>query len=100
MASIFAVDKTPAVPAVAEKVNGATLKLTRNELDFLKVGLEYAYKAHKHNVPSYYVNKDIAKLYKTVKGAYEGKTQYDVDTAEKQEQINRMFGVSVNARTF
>lgn len=97
MASIFAVDKTP---AVAEKVNGATLKLTKADLDFLKVGLEYAYKAHKADSLDYYVNKDIARLYKTVKGAYEGKTQHDIDVAEKQTQVDRIFGRAVNARAF
>jgi hypothetical protein len=95
--SIVAVDKTP---AVAEKINGATLKLTRSELELLKYGLEYAYKAHKADFPGYYVGSGVSTLYKTVKAAYEGKTapeSADALRLKLQDQINRAY---TSARVF
>lgn len=69
MAEITFIDKTP---AVAEKVTGATVKFTAEELTYLQTALEVAYKAHLTASTSYYVAPVAVRLHKTVKAARAG----------------------------
>lgn len=69
MAEITLIDKTPAVP---EKVKGATLKFTAEELVCLQTALEAAYKAHQANSASHYLSPTAVRLHRTVKAARAG----------------------------
>lgn len=68
MPQITHIDKTP---AVAAKVKGATLKFNEEELSYLKVALEVAYKAHQDST-RYYVAPVARGLHKAIKAAQMG----------------------------
>lgn len=78
MAEVTRIVKTPPVPA---KIDYAAVRLTPKEIDYLRTGLEYAYKVN--NVYGY-ASQQIKDLYKSLGHARDGKTT-DVANAEAKE---------------
>lgn len=68
MAEVTRIVKTPPVPA---KVEYAAVRLTPKEIEYLRTGLEYAYKV---NNTYGYASQQIKDLYKSLGHAKDGKT--------------------------
>lgn len=89
MAEVTRIVKTPPVPA---KIDYVAVRLTPKEIEYLRTGLEYAYKAGN---PYSYAAKPIKDLYAALGHAQLGKTTEQANAA-KPMTLNDL----VSTRTF
>lgn len=87
MAEVTRIVKTPPVPS---KIDYAAVRLTPKDIEYLRIGLEVAYKAH--NTFSSNPGTAVKELYKTLGHAQAGKTTEQVTSEAKTLTMQDVVG--------